>query len=316
MSKLSNPQPQADGNAMAMPWQCYGNALAKGWQTNSNCSFAKQRTLRAGDPNGQPGSDAWLERLFTDSGLVELRHLSAAAWQFGAFDDPEAMRRAIKARSDTGALFTTLNRLDPSAVNVRNLLSRKRDGHSAVRDNDISAITRIPLDFDPERPAGTNATDGELMAAIECRDAVVSALMAAGWPEPVTAVSGNGAHAIFRTEITDSDVWQFRDDLYRGIADQFGGLLKANRVKFDATVNNPGRIWRLYGTVNRKGPPSAERPHRTAACRMPAVWERVKPDQILEIVDAWRPNIDDKAAQRRYKTRNGNTPSHTHSQGA
>ena len=35
-------------------------------------------------------------------------------------------------------------------------------------------------------------------------------------------------------------------------------------IKIDEAVFNPARIWKLYGTVARKGDPAADRPHRLA----------------------------------------------------
>ena len=53
-----------------------------------------------------------------------------------------------------------------------------------------------------------------------------------------------------------------------------------DEVVFDSSVNNPSRIWRLYGTVNRKGEPTVERPHRRAEIVIPHRWPAVSPEQV------------------------------------
>jgi len=43
-------------------------------------------------------------------------------------------------------------------------------------------------------------------------------------------------------------------------------------VEFDRSVRNPSRIFRLYGTINRKGLNTPDRPNRRAACWIPSPW--------------------------------------------
>jgi hypothetical protein len=63
-------------------------------------------------------------------------------------------------------------------------------------------------------------------------------------------------------------------------------------VKFDTTVRNPARIFRLYGTTNRKGEATVERPHRVASIRMPAgAWQVVPTRVLVQTVKALRPTV-------------------------
>jgi|GEM_PF-1675077 len=238
-------------------------------------------------------SSTYLERLFADSHLVELRHHTGSHWEFGVFDDIDALRRAVLRRENAGALYTSLNRINRDSARVTNAVAPQSIANRAVKNEDIAVVTRIPFDFDPERPTGTNSTEAELKRAIECRDMVVQALRALGWPMPLLAISGNGAHAVFRTNIKPDAAWREGSAvLYQAISNQFHDLLKEHGVKFDPVVRNPGRIWRLYGTLNRKGAPTPERPHRTATCTLPAgAWQIVTPRQVQAVVDAWRPAV-------------------------
>jgi hypothetical protein len=58
-------------------------------------------------------------------------------------------------------------------------------------------------------------------------------------------------------------------------------------VIFDPKVRNPGRIWRAYGTVNRKGLATPERPHRMATVSLPSRWEGVSPRQVNGLANSY-----------------------------
>ena len=73
--------------------------------------------------------------------------------------------------------------------------------------------------------------------------------------------------------------------LFAGLRDRLHERLLNLNVVFDATVRNPARIWRLYGTVNRKGQPTDDRPHRRAEITLPAgPWQIVSADVLKRTV--------------------------------
>ena len=212
----------------------------------------------------------YLDHAIRDAGRIELRHHIGDRWLSGMFDDPGALRSAIAERADAGNLYTSVNA--PRQLTVSNSMSDR-----ALSDSDIAFVVRLPLDFDPDRPAGTPSTDGELAAAVAQRNRLVQALASLGWPTPATAVSGNGAHALYRVRLpADSSTKEMLTAVYRGLKSDFG----TPEVQFDTSVRNPARIWRLYGCVNRKGTPTLDRPHRAAVARIPARWEAVSPRQV------------------------------------
>lgn len=53
------------------------------------------------------------------------------------------------------------------------------------------------------------------------------------------------------------------------------------RVSFDSTVKSAGQVFRLYGTVNRKG--NNESLWRKTHCTIPEPWEKVTLSQISEL---------------------------------
>jgi hypothetical protein len=105
----------------------------------------------------------YLEHAIRDCGMVEVRHNIRGRWESGLFNDLPSLLKAIQPRLEEGALYCTLNK--PTARAVSNSF-----GVEALRNDDMEYIRRIPMDFDPDRPAGVSSTDAELEAAIECRN--------------------------------------------------------------------------------------------------------------------------------------------------
>jgi hypothetical protein len=208
----------------------------------------------------------YLEIAIADARVVELRHENGGRWVSGLFNNLPKLKAAIAERSTVGNLYCSLNRA--SAVRAPNTMHTR-----ALRDEDVDAIVRIPFDFDPVRPAGSPSTRTEIERAIAARDLVVDMLSAYGWPAPALAISGNGAHVVFRARIVADLVWRRRAaELYAGVRTALHQRFDELGVIFDTTVRNPGRIFRLYGSVNRKGEASRSRPHRLASIVLPEDW--------------------------------------------
>jgi hypothetical protein len=235
-------------------------------------------------------SAGYLSAALRDARSIEFRHLGE--WpSSGQFDSLWDLEQAIGKFSHAGNCYTTLNRPTPKAEN------RMAGGRKyALHDADISHIVRIPFDFDPVRPAGTASTDAEMLLAIERRDRLVTFLSGQGWPMPALGSSGNGAHALYRCVLpNDGDTAGLFDLIYLGLEKLFSDSL----VQFDRSVKNPSRIWRLYGTINRKGEPTEERPHRMATVWLPPRWEGVSPDQIKRLAGSFVEVKKAKVIERR-----------------
>jgi hypothetical protein len=179
----------------------------------------------------------------------------------GYFDDPQKAVRAVATLSGrVPGIYTTSNPVNPD------LLART-DNHLTNRskrttsDRDILRRRLLLIDLDPIRPAGISSTDREHAAALTLAEEIREWLTAQGWPEPILADSGNGAHLLARID-------QPNDDNARGLVER---CLKALSWKFtdevvevDLTTFNAARIWKLYGTMACKGDSTEERPHRLA----------------------------------------------------
>jgi hypothetical protein len=212
----------------------------------------------------------YLDHAMRDAGRIELRHQLGDRWTSGLFDDADALRLEMRQRADGGNLFITLNA--PKPMPAGNAMQGR-----ALTDADIVMHTRLAFDFDPVRPKGVPATDSEMLAAVAARDRMVATLLGCGWPRPATGASGNGAHALFRLLLpVSAESIEMLAALYRGMQLDFS----TEAVDFDTTVRNPARIWRLYGTRNRKGTPTPTRPHRRAVVAIPGRWDAVAPRQV------------------------------------
>lgn len=178
----------------------------------------------------------------------------------GYFDNPDdAVKAVAKLAGRAPGIYITLNPVDPA------LLARsanRLDPRAKHTTNDAEIIARywLLLDFDPVRPAGISSSDAEHQAALERALVVCGWLMnSQGWPAPVYADSGNGAHLLYRIDLpNDADSKALVEAVLKSLANRFDD----DRVKLDTGVGNAARITKLYGTQARKGDPLPDRPYR------------------------------------------------------
>jgi hypothetical protein len=177
----------------------------------------------------------------------------------GYYDDWAALARDA-AGWDTQApgIYVTLNPINPA------LLARSRNRaipfcDTTTADGDVIARRWLPIDCDPARPSGIPSTDAEHEAALARAAAIRDALTARGWPAPIEADSGNGAYLLYRVDLPADD-----GGLTARCLEALAFAWDDGAVAIDRSVHNPARIWKLYGTVARKGDGTTERPHRLA----------------------------------------------------
>ena len=237
----------------------------------------------------------YIEQLFSDNGLVELRAQNSASghWVTGIFSDQDRFRWAAKSIADTHNLYSTLNR--PYALEPSESL-RPASGGLGISDAEIEVHTRLPFDLDPIRLTGVSSSNDELQAAIELGKVVRRYF--GEWPSPLMGSSGNGVHLQYRCLLPNND--ETREQLsviYTALKLRFSNDL----VGFDAKVRNPSRIFRLYGTINRKGEATEVRPHRRTSCVLPSRWDSVSRGQVARLADMLRPKVE--ALPKRSTTR-------------
>jgi hypothetical protein len=198
--------------------------------------------------------------------VTELRALEATTASygkprtiFGYFDDPAKLAAAVRGIASAKGIYFTPNPVTPALLaRAKNRL--KDAGKSETSgDKDITVRRWMLIDCDAVRPAGISASESEHQAALECAGTIRAGLAERGWPEPIMADSGNGAHLLYRVDLS-ADEGELIENCLDALADQHGGAA----VTVDRSVHNPARIWKLYGTMAAKGDSTAERPHRMA----------------------------------------------------
>ncbi len=203
----------------------------------------------------------FVDALFADSKVTELRVLPHGTSSLHR--DAETLQRAVLDAPEGASRYVTLNR--PTEA-------RRPSTGRALKNEDIGVITFLPFDFDPVRAKGSNSTASELQEAIDQRNLFVRSMTSRGWPMPAMGMSGNGAHALYRVYVKNTAATnQTVKAMYKLLASHFS----TETVTFDRSVSNPARVWRLYGTINRKGPHTLKRPQRLSTFQAPGNWSRL-----------------------------------------
>ena len=177
----------------------------------------------------------------------------------GYYNDISALARdAAQLRKGgdvtSAGVYITVNPLNAGLLfRGKNKLLRAR---TAAGDTDVKRRRWLLVDCDAERMIDgviykDMPTDhAEHADACDVAHTIKSTMMGEGWPEPVFASSGNGAHLMWRID-------EPNDDETLGV---IKGVLAALKARFDVvgvdvdqTVCNAARIWKLYGTPSWKG---------------------------------------------------------------
>lgn len=177
----------------------------------------------------------------------------------GYFDDAEALTDAVLAIDGTvPGVYFTLNPCDRALL--ARAANRLKD-HALVTTSDADIVSRrwLLIDFDPVRPPGISSSTSEHGRAIAAACAAWDDLRRAGFPDPVVADSGNGAHLLYRVALPNGpEVTEIVKQILAGVA----ARCAPDDVDVDRTVFNAGRICKVYGTIARKGDNLPDRPHR------------------------------------------------------
>jgi len=244
--------------------------------------------------------------LAPDSGVVEVRALADGVTHSGYFDDYDALARAVEALDadpSVAGIYVTLNAVNPAllarrANRIKMRLSRK---DATTADADIIRRRWFPVDIDPVRPSGVSSTDEEHVAALAAAERIATYLVEQGFPEPVRADSGNGAHLLYRVDLPNDAA---ATEVVRGALATLDALFSNETVTVDTANHNAARIWKLYGTLSRKGDNTPERPHRRAKILAVPNEIRMVPREYLQHLAALLPREEPHERKRS----NGNGP--------
>ncbi len=219
--------------------------------------------------------------LFEPGQVVEVRALAGFGRpRSGYFDDLDLLAEKVDALSADPSItgcYWTLNPCHPDLFARRaNAIGPARE---TTTDAGILARQWLLVDADPVRASGISATEGEKAAALARAGEIAGALEADGWPAPVRADSGNGAHLLYRIDLeNDADSTALVRQCLEALAARFSD----DAVTVDVSVSNAARIVRAYGTPNRKGANRPDRPHRATALTAVPDPVEVVPVALLE----------------------------------
>lgn len=211
-----------------------------------------------------------LRILHSEGDTFEIRapkaaHMGTAS---GYFTDPSSAAKQVLAMLDGKApgVYVTLNPVQSDLL-ARAAQRIKPRADATTQDRDVTRRRWLLLDFDTQRPTGISATDVEHEAALNRAKEIADVLATWGWPAPVIADSGNGAHLLYRLDLPNDDAAR---DLVSRTLKVLAALVddpegQPIRVCLDTTVGNAGRIVKLYGTLAAKGDSTPDRHHRRAA---------------------------------------------------
>jgi hypothetical protein len=184
----------------------------------------------------------------------------------GWFNDRKKAGELAEKLDALGAagIYVTLNPCSNALLSRAN--NRLKAGVSRTKDDEITKIRWLLVDADLDGPSGISTTDIEHHHILEYMARVKAELSLKGWPDPVAADSGNGAHLLYR--LPDLENRPENVELLQQVLHAMGSLFsfagEGVRIKIDEKVFNPSRISKLYGTTARKGDPTEERPHRVS----------------------------------------------------
>lgn len=156
------------------------------------------------------------------------------------------------------------------------LLSRSDNSITSTRhrttDSNVLVLRWALVDIDSERPEDISATDAELAAALERRDAILAA-----YPDLAAAslwgCSGNGGWILVRlADLPNDEVHNLLvADALASLAERFNDDI----AHVDIKTKNAARLMALPGTIKAKGSNRPERPWRLATWDSPPVPEGV-----------------------------------------
>jgi len=185
---------------------------------------------------------------------------------YGYYNNPKLLIKTIldieSYKINYSGCYVTVNPVNSSIIARSNnrLKAFFKDRDSTTKDIDIMEIRWLLIDVDPIRPAHISSTKEELQESLKIRDDICAFLTVEGFCDPIKAMSGNGAHALFPIEPMPIENASINAEILTVLSEKFN----TKSCKVDTVVANPSRIWKVYGTLARKGDNTPERPHRRA----------------------------------------------------
>ena len=162
-------------------------------------------------------------------------------------------------------VYFTLQAVHPDLLG--RAANRVRRADTTTSDSDVVAYCLFGVDIDPVRKAGISAADEEKAYAWSVAEKVV-AWFAEHGIRCIVADSGNGYHLLIPTTPYTGERVAEASSKARALLKLLDAKLSTAQAKIDTDVFNPGRIFKLYGSLAMKGDHIQDRPHRWASVDM------------------------------------------------
>jgi P4 family phage/plasmid primase-like protien len=223
-------------------------------------------------------------QLFHEPGdIFELRIPKAGKFGTisGYFDNTANFADSIIGLADEGfsGYYFTINQCNPDLL-ARAANRYEKYGRETTADKEILTRRWLPIDLDPIRPAGISSNEAEHGAAQGLAQEIRGWLISEGWPANafILADSGNGGHLATRIDLPNDNTAR---DLIKHCLEALDFCFSDDKVKVDTSTFNAARIWKIYGTMARKGSDTPDRPHRLAKLLdVPETIETVSREQL------------------------------------
>ena len=197
----------------------------------------------------------------------------------GYFSDADTLVKAfdtVDLRKSN--VYVTLQQVDPECYARSQHDKFMQNAKASTSDTDILFYYWLFIDLDPERKSDTSSSDEQLLEAFARAKKVAAYLENNGFEKPVKAVSGNGAHLLYRINLRNTEE---NVQLIKHCLEAISDLFSDDKVKIDTVNYNPSRVCKLYGTLAQKGSNTKTNPYRMS--RIFDVPDQVKatPKEVL-----------------------------------
>jgi hypothetical protein len=216
----------------------------------------------------------WLRRFIEPDQVTELRALAVGGsetWA-GLFTGRqlEAMAQAaisFETRSK-GVYFVPNPLKTPAGTKLGEVAKRS----TCANDDDVIERRWLLIDIDPVRfdlegkplpEQSVPTTEAEREAGWQCLLRCKSTMDAAGFQEAIMGDSGNGWHLCYPVRLPNNDDSKAK---HKALLVGLNEICGDDRAHVDLKTFNASRIWKLPGTLTRKGSESTGRPFRWSHC--------------------------------------------------
>jgi len=213
-------------------------------------------------------------------------------YEISAFDKLVEDIQPYDKDSGTTGIYTTLHAVNPDCLyRSRNRLREAKRKDTTTSDHHITHFLGFPIDLDAERVSGISASQAELDQACEKAKKIAEVFEELEIPF-IKALSGNGYHILILIEAFENN--EKNAARFKNLGDRV-----AAHFGTDTSIYNPSRIWKLYGTIARKGDNTEERPHRRAQIWLPDEIQRITFNDLEERLNSRLPAVEPPPKQEK-----------------